>query len=81
MPNNFCFEKKLGFIVFVISLVNDNFGGARNFWMSKSDSSRYSVSDGQIFRSVGCLEWSQTEEGGKYKWMYGRESEAKRLAG
>ena len=41
---------------FGFSSFSTDFGGARDFWTSKSDSSRYFASDGQIFRSVGRLE-------------------------
>ena len=52
------FEKKSD-IFFGFSLFSTDFGGARDFLMPKSDSSRYFASDGQIFRSVGRLEWSE----------------------
>ena len=35
--------------------------------MSKSDSSRYFASDGQIFRSVGHLELIFAADGGRYR--------------
>ena len=47
---------------FGFSLFSSDFGGSGDFWTSKSASRRYFASDGQIFRSVGRLEWSQTAE-------------------
>ena len=54
----FFFRKNSDFGGF--SLFSIDFGGARDFWASKSDSSMYFASGGQIFRSVGRLEWSET---------------------
>ena len=45
------------------SLFSIDFGGARDFLTSKSDSSRYFASDGQIFRSVGHLQETTTPSG------------------
>ena len=53
------FSKFFAGFFFGFSLFSTDFGGARDFLTSKSDSSRYFASDGQIFRSVGRLEWSE----------------------
>ena len=45
----------------MFSLFSIDFGGARDFLTLKSDSSRYFASDGQIFRSIGRLEWSEAK--------------------
>ena len=61
------FRKRKLHSFFGFSLFSTDFGGARGFLMSKSDSSRYFASDGQIFRSVGRLEWSEGRKNGSKK--------------
>ena len=58
---------------FGFSLFSSDFGGSGDFWTSKSASRRYFASDGQIFRSVGRLEWSQRGGGGKSRNFSGGE--------
>ena len=53
------FTKKKNSDSFLIFLFLSDFEGFGEFWTSKSDSSRYFASDGQIFRSVARLEWQE----------------------
>ena len=53
--------RKKNRIFFGFSLFLTDFAGARDFLTSKSDSSRYFASDGQTFRYIERLEWSEAK--------------------